>query len=93
MSKSNKKTLTAKCSAIWDYLYEKNSDYADAISDICAKDLFSDFRGVTVIYPDDKFISEFKKLVYDDSDSYKARKLHWHRGCEQHFRCYLKTHH
>ena len=63
------------CAKIWDYLYKTDSDYADNIADICAKDMLSDSIGLTVIYPDKKFREAFKNNIHGDGNTSTARRM------------------
>lgn len=69
------KSSSPECAKIWEYLYKKDSDYADNISDICAKDMLSDSIGLTVIYPDEKFRDVFKNNIHGDGNPSSARRM------------------
>ena len=69
------KTESPECAKIWEYLYKRDSDYAENISDICAKDMLSDNIGLTVIYPDQKFRDMFKNNIHGDGNTSSARRM------------------
>ncbi len=63
------------CAKIWEFINSVDEDYASNIEDICAKDLLSSDKALTVIIPDDKFKSAFKNNIFGSGNPSDARRM------------------
>jgi len=71
----SKKKEIPHCARIWEFINSVDEEYASNIEDICAKDLLSSDKSLTVIIPDDKFKSAFKNHIFGSGNPSDARRM------------------